>query len=477
MGWLMKSAHGVTNIRHTVKNISNQELTNDEIEALSYGVGHYVPPRKVDKLGIFTDLELLNWKLSQEVATNIEKAQECQAHLKKSAYKISRFRLPNDKLADRQRLVIKDLKNRGLLVFKYDKGNGTLVCSRQQYEDKMNHILEDSSKFEVSNSDIDWNDEESRKKLCNLLKEIISKGELPKDTIDLLPKGATIPRLYGLPKVHKPDCPFRPILSMVGSVYHKISEFIDKALIKPILHLFTDHSVRNTADFVQHIRNVDIHRGDELISYDVSSLFTNIPVQETIQLICDAWYRGDIEPPTLGTQPLSEDSLTKLLSQVTQMVRFTFGDKLLIQKDGLAMGSVLSGSFATVFMGAQEKRLFSSTPRPKSYRRFIDDIHVVIEQNDKENFSKALNSLHPSLKFTEDDGDHFLDVKMHVASGNIDTSVFRKQTFTGLYINYQSHCPKMYKVNLVRSLFQRARVICSPQYLDQECKLLENVLE
>ena len=84
--------------------------------------------------------------------------------------------------------------------------------------------------------------------------------------------------------------------------------------------------------------------------------------------------------------------------------------------------------------------------------------------------------MHPSLAFTFEDGTHFLDVNLHRDGSSFKTSVYRKPTFTGLYINYNAFCPKQYKVNLVRSLYDRGRRICSPPLFDKEATFLRVIL-
>ena len=57
--------------------ISGQALSDDEIDALSLGVGHYVPPKRVDKITMFSDLEQLNWKLENEDSVRLDAVREC----------------------------------------------------------------------------------------------------------------------------------------------------------------------------------------------------------------------------------------------------------------------------------------------------------------------------------------------------------------------------------------------------------------
>ena len=55
----------------------------------------------------------------------------------------------------------------------------------------------------------------------------------------------------------------------------------------------------------------------------------------------------------------------------------------------------------------------------------------------------------------------FLDVTVHRKDNKFETSVYRKRTFTGLGLRYDSFVPKSYKINLISCLIHRADEISS----------------
>ena len=69
----------------------------------------------------------------------------------------------------------------------------------------------------------------------------------------------------------------------------------------------------------------------------------------------------------------------------------------------------------------------------------------------------------------------FLDVLVEKTGCEMLTSVYRKPTFTGQYIAFDSYCSSQYKVNLVRNLVDRAQRICSPSKLQAELDFLRSV--
>ncbi|MEC8569257.1 MAG: hypothetical protein VXY56_13425, partial [Pseudomonadota bacterium] len=135
---------------------------------------------------------------------------------------------------------------------------------------------------------------------------------------------------------------------------------------------------------------------------------------------------------------------------------------------------------ANIFVGYQEHRLFSVIDRPATYFRYVDDTFTIFDsKTGYVEFLNRLNDLHPALKFTfeteENDILPFLDV---LVSKNLDskkylTTVYRKPTFTGNYVRYESFCHKSRKISLISTLTHRAQMICSPDNLKSELEYIE----
>ena len=149
---------------------------------------------------------------------------------------------------------------------------------------------------------------------------------------------------------------------------------------------------------------------------------------------------------------------------VTSGVEFSFDDVMYRQTDGVAMGSPLGPVLADVFVGWCESRI-PDEAWPQMYCRFVDDSFPHVEhRQDCDRFLVILNSLHPALQLTcehEKDGRlPYLDVSVEKSKNDgILTSIYRKPTFTGLYITWDSFCTTKHKINLVRNLVQRAHRI------------------
>ncbi|MGL5707589.1 MAG: hypothetical protein ACRDDF_04915, partial [Aeromonas sp.] len=194
--------------------------------------------------------------------------------------------LPQNKLLKREHLeAIKELRgNKDILITRPDKGDGIVIMNKSDYVEKLNNILSDRNKFQpLTTKD---NCSTIEKQLTDCLKKlknqnIISEAQLVK----LKPTGTNTPRLYGLPKIHKQCTPLRPILDMSNSPYHSIAQWLAE-LLKPLQRKISSNTVDDTFGFIQNIEELNVDK-KRMISLDVQSLFTNVPLLETVNYICD----------------------------------------------------------------------------------------------------------------------------------------------------------------------------------------------
>ena len=99
----------------------------------------------------------------------------------------------------------------------------------------------------------------------------------------MYPTGAVIPKFYGQPKVHKENTPLRPIVSGIGSVSYGVAKEVAR-IIKPLVGS-TEHHVNNSKEFIEEIKKMKLEEGECIISYDVSALFTSIPIPSALDII------------------------------------------------------------------------------------------------------------------------------------------------------------------------------------------------
>ena len=209
-------------------------------------------------------------------------------------------------------------------------------------------------------------------------------------------KGSRLAHLYGLPKTHKSKLSMRPILSAVGTYNYKLAQWLDIAL-KPLSVNKSTNS--DPLKFEKKIRQTNIIADEILVSYDVSSLSTNVPVDETIQLLADKAFKNNWfnEKNKLN---IKKTDLIKLLTLATKHRLFQFNGKLYEQVDGVAMGPPLGPLMANAFMCSLEEKLSKSKNLPSFYNRYVDDTLTKQSSLESESFLSILNNCHPSLSFT-----------------------------------------------------------------------------
>ena len=218
-----------------------------------------------------------------------------------------------------------------------------------------------------------------------------------------------------------------------------------------------------------------------LVTIDVSSLYTNIPLFEGIEEVRNVLQdREDISVPT--------EFICRMLEQVLTANIFEFDQKLFLQKIGTAMGTVCAPPFANIFMNKIDillrelaRNIVKDNEDPiRLYKRFLDDIFMVWTGSveDLQTFLKGINNLHPTIKFTaeftspyfcEMEGPHdcfchqtqsvpFLATSVSVKQGKFSTDLYKKPTDRCQYLLpsscHPSHIVKNIPYNLAYSILR-----------------------
>ena len=115
------------------------------------------------------------------------------------------------------------------------------------------------------------------------------------------------------------------------------------------------------------------------------------------------------------------------------------------------------------------------------YLRYVDDTFTSFSsRNEALSFFQVLKDLHPSLSFTmdeeKDDLLPFLEVLLERLSFAFVTSIYRRPTFTGLYLSGDAFAPKSRKVNLIKCLTFKTLKICSDNRIKSEFEEIKNLV-
>ena len=92
--------------------------------------------------------------------------------------------------------------------------------------------------------------------------------------------------MYGVIKTHKPNNPARPIISSVGSATYKLSKYL-VTLLNPLIGTISTSHIKNNVDLVNKLSNTHMNCDFKLVSFDVCSLFTKVPVDDLLAFLPD----------------------------------------------------------------------------------------------------------------------------------------------------------------------------------------------
>ena len=217
-----------------------------------------------------------------------------------------------------------------------------------------------------------------------------------------------------------------------------------------------------------------------MVSFDVKSLFTRVPVQEALHVIEERLAEDETLDERTQTSPTTIRRLTELCMSSTY---FEFEENLYEQVDGAPIGSPLSPVLADLYMESFETMAIveKADQPPSLWLRYVDDTFVIWPHGrDRLNdFLSHLNSLAPSIQFTmeiEEGGKlPFLDVLVQRGCDGLTTSVYRKPTHTDRHLDFRSNHHPRIKAGIVKCLAHRARTVCHPNQVKPELSHLQRV--
>ena len=148
----------------------------------------------------------------------------------------------------------------------------------------------------------------------------------------------------------------RPILAMNNSPYHKVARWLVD-LIRPFRNAIARHSLNDTFHLIREIDGINI-KNTNMFSVDVQSLFTNVPLPETVDFLCQSIKDAKFH------LPMPVELLHDMLLLCTENVTFSFQGQQYKQCDGIAMGSPLGPLLSDVFMTMIEQNASGAISNP-----------------------------------------------------------------------------------------------------------------
>ena len=257
----------------------------------------------------------------------------------------------------------------------------------------------------------------------------------------------------------------RPIVSLCGSPTYQLSKYL-VTLLQPL----TDKSRRklqSTENFIDAIKTVQIPDDYKLVSFDVKSLFTSIPLQLALHCTETAIQQSTVKLP--------------LLNIYLRSTNFQYNGKRYKQLHGTAMGSPVSVFVAEIVMQHVEERALATCRQTLPlWLRYVDDTFSAIHKDEIDTFHDHLNEQNADIQFTKEIEENgklpFLDCFVSRDNNELRTTVYRKPTHADRLLDESSYNPTSHKATTIRTLTRRAQLVCdTPDNLRDENKYLERV--
>lgn len=363
--------------------------------------------------------------------------------------------------------------NREIMILKADKGNTTVAINKSDYISRIQNILSDSTTFHL----LDKDPTSRFQKINNNLIDELFKLDIitSADKVRLKTSVAVVPRLYGLPKIHKENFPLRPICSSINSPSHNLCKYIVNILRK--LTENSKYNVSNSVQFKDKIKGLSIQNNEKLISLDVVSLFPSIPVDLAIKIIEENWNK--ISELT----NINKNLFMRIIKFcIVDNRYFQYDGKIYTQEKGLPMGSPASPIIADIVM---EKLLDTCleklTGKPKIITKYVDDLFCIVKENEIDILLKTFNSFDHSIKFTIEKESNFsisyLDTLVIRKGNNLLIDWYQKPTSSGRIINYFSKHPKRIIINTAKNLIDRILKISDNRFHKKNKEIIRNILK
>ena len=190
---------------------------------------------------------------------------------------LKKAKLPRPNTSKQENAAIQALhRDKSIHIMSADKGNATVVMSTTDYDHKVTAILSTDTYRCLSRNPIPA----IERKIINQLRSLHQSQAINTPNVyrHFKPSASSCPRFFGQPKIHKPDVPLRPIVASRGSPTYNTARHLTK-ILHPLVGR-TPHHITNSSQFVDIIKDLKLSQSDILVSFDVVSLFINIPTKE-----------------------------------------------------------------------------------------------------------------------------------------------------------------------------------------------------
>ena len=382
-------------------------------------------------------------------------------------------------------------RNPDLIIKPADKGGALVIMNRSDYIAEAERQLNDSKYYTKLLGPIHQN---NVLKIMQILDNLRKKCFISPEQFLYLtgPQNYRERIFYLLPKIHKHPSTWtipgrmpqgRPIVSDTNSESYRVSAFID-SFLKPLACKHPSY-IKNTYDFINRIRDKEIPKSHLLVTGDVTSLYTNMDIDRTIECVQKllTLEKGNTNRP--------DKEIIQLLEITMKNNDFAFNGDHYLQICGTAMGKIYAPSLANIYLMEFDQLARTGYKiHPDYFFRYLDDIFFTWggTKTELKEYETYLNSLIPGIKISLDCSEtsiNFLDTKIYKKpvlnspiTTNLQTCVYFKPTATHQLLLKSSHHPRHTSKGILKSQLIRFKRISSSQNdFDKTCKILFHSLK
>ena len=232
------------------------------------------------------------------------------------------------------------------MILKSDKGQGIAVINKTDYYQSLERIFGDRKKRQVLDHGLNLTNLAT---ICYYIRTIYKRGKVNEIAMkEMRPKSAQVGRAYGLPKIHKryTDLPsFGSIIDTTNTPHNGVGKFLT-GLLNPLTQ--NVYSIKDSFEAVHRIRSIPtelFYEGYRYFSFHVTSLFANVPLNKTINIILHRMYKENLVKTNMR-----KSTLKKFIKDSCTKTAFSFGGKIYEQLEDVLMESSLGLVLANVIM-------------------------------------------------------------------------------------------------------------------------------
>ena len=301
-----------------VVNLSSRSLSDANKALLKKGLNFTVTPANIPATDIIAKVEVAVRQLDAEQADTVRRAVNGI---------LQQAEPPEPNITKEMRDALKSLKeDESIMVLPADKGRVDVVMDTDTYRAKMSTLIENGP-YQLLNKDPT---DRLTRKLSEKLLTLKRSGYLLEAVYNKIrPRHKQPPGIYGLPKILKADVPLRTIVSCVNTFAYDLSAYLAN-ILSPLTGK-SEYTVTNSAHFVSTVSNETILDNEIMVSFDVESLLTDVPIDAAVRA---ALRKLENDPSLTDRTTLMPAQIADLLTFVLRSTYFQYNGSTYEQKDG-----------------------------------------------------------------------------------------------------------------------------------------------